>query len=624
VDGGDWSEGNVYYNIGTGAETLRMMDFMGYDVAVVGNHDWLNGPGALLQAYDRAAPHLTLVAANVDARLYDQAKQFEHDIQPYTIRQVGPVKIAFVGVVTYEYIYDKFLKPVRILSPYSVVAELASRLKRQGKADVVVAISHNSIKLNKKLLSKAPALDFVIGAHDHVKLTKPVMVNRFGAAPGFIVETGCWGRFLGETVVKLRPYAEARSAGLPTVELLKYKLHQIDFRIAKDPAADARIAGLEHLIEAQYGPVFHDQIAENETELTRDGQENLIGDVVTDAYLWKLPQADFAIDQVSFMYGELHAGNLRTVDAMNALPAIFNPKTGKTWTLKTIPMRGRVFRTTLNLIFGGSSLMPGGGYFQSSILSASGLSFVFKGRAISTSGTSGPPVLFNLSKSLERKGMLADVSPKGLIIDDLKVRGQPLEDDRVYQVATTDGVIEAIRFVNSILPGAIPIDENGIHDSGIETWRVLAEYVSHLSPLTPDKVTVGNRIQSKQPDLGLFYDDVQVTPERVVRAHDGQSMVSAQVRVRVRNFGVEASKGASTVHLYGNRNGIDQSVDWEDQDLGASAAVPALKSGDAMSYTFEVTIPGEAGLYPLDVRIDGKDQESNLSNNEVIRWISLR
>src|SRR4051812_42137084 len=30
LDGGDWSEGNIYYTLGAGVETLRMMDHMSY------------------------------------------------------------------------------------------------------------------------------------------------------------------------------------------------------------------------------------------------------------------------------------------------------------------------------------------------------------------------------------------------------------------------------------------------------------------------------------------------------------------------------------------------------------------------------------------------------------------
>src|SRR5690348_9177643 len=37
VDGGDWSEGSIYYTLGIGTESVRMMDHIGYDVAVIGN-----------------------------------------------------------------------------------------------------------------------------------------------------------------------------------------------------------------------------------------------------------------------------------------------------------------------------------------------------------------------------------------------------------------------------------------------------------------------------------------------------------------------------------------------------------------------------------------------------------
>src|SRR3954447_317733 len=46
LDGGDWSEGNIYYYDGGGVQSVKMMDQLGIDVAVVGNHDWLNGPDA--------------------------------------------------------------------------------------------------------------------------------------------------------------------------------------------------------------------------------------------------------------------------------------------------------------------------------------------------------------------------------------------------------------------------------------------------------------------------------------------------------------------------------------------------------------------------------------------------
>src|SRR5579885_2216713 len=85
VDGGDWSEGNAYYMLGTGRETLKTMDLLGYDVAVIGNHDWLNGPDRLLDAIEQAHTHMAFVAANADLSSYPQADRFRRLIPPYVI-----------------------------------------------------------------------------------------------------------------------------------------------------------------------------------------------------------------------------------------------------------------------------------------------------------------------------------------------------------------------------------------------------------------------------------------------------------------------------------------------------------------------------------------------------------
>ena len=42
-----------------------------------------------------------------------------------------PIRIAFIGLVTYEHIYDQYVAPVKILDPLQEAAALASALKPQ-------------------------------------------------------------------------------------------------------------------------------------------------------------------------------------------------------------------------------------------------------------------------------------------------------------------------------------------------------------------------------------------------------------------------------------------------------------------------------------------------------------
>ncbi|MGZ3707899.1 MAG: bifunctional metallophosphatase/5'-nucleotidase, partial [Bdellovibrionota bacterium] len=215
VDGGDWSEGNIYYNEGTGRESLKMMDDLGYDVAVVGNHDWLNGPDTILKIVDEAQPQVSLVSANLDASKYGRAQDFRAAVLPYVIKSVDGVKIAFIGLSTYEKIYDHFFAPVGVLDPIPVTRALAKQLR--PLVDAIVVISHNAVKMNQAVLEAVPELDLIVGAHDHRQLNAPIVVNRLGAHPGWIVETGCWGRNLGRVDMQVTPRAEADATGVPSV-----------------------------------------------------------------------------------------------------------------------------------------------------------------------------------------------------------------------------------------------------------------------------------------------------------------------------------------------------------------------------------------------------------------------
>ena len=152
VDGGDWSEGNIYYTLGAGLESIRMLDHLGYDVAVVGNHDWLNGADNLLNTIELAQTRVSFVSANLKTDDYGRADEFNQHILPYTIREVGGVRIAFIGLSTYEKIYDQYLKPVLIEDPVNMLEDLAATLKT--RVDAVVVISHNSISNNEKFFKK--------------------------------------------------------------------------------------------------------------------------------------------------------------------------------------------------------------------------------------------------------------------------------------------------------------------------------------------------------------------------------------------------------------------------------------------------------------------------------------
>jgi 5'-nucleotidase/UDP-sugar diphosphatase len=655
LDGGDWSEGNIYYTQGAGAATLQLMDHLGYDVAVVGNHDWLNGPDILVEAYRKSQTRMQLVGANLTLETYPRRDEFKKAVPPFVIRNIGGVKVAIIGLVTYEMIYDRFFTPVKISFPAGIAKDLSHRLKAIGLADVVIAISHNSVKQNAKMLEYAPELDFIVGAHDHKKLSQPLLVRRQNAPDAWVVEAGKWGEYLGRMELKLLPLAVARAQGVPVVRLEHYELVQMDASIPEDPETVARVDALDKAIEGQFGPIFHDHVADNEVEIDRDGPDPLMGDLATDAFR-KRVGADIALHQVSMISNSLHPGELRSVDVFNAMPQVWDPTTQKTWTLKTFRMKGSTLKWLLSMMFSGK-IMSGTEYFDSSIVSVSGLSFVLNGGPPINSDpalaspfqefqdiasdeesrqmgltepqsevspvptvsppAAAPPALAPAPALLSATESSSEPSPGLTQLMDFKVNGLPLDPNMSYKVAASEGIMMCLEFINGLIPGAVKTAE--MNDTGLEEWRVVRDYLREMSPVKASDVPAGNRIRSLSPDLGMYDSDVQV---RILDSADAQSKSArVSVNVKVRNLGMTPSPAGPRLRVLGNLNGIDTTRDEVFAEIGKPLLIPALDPGQSFEASWtDVRAPGGLGRFPVTVRLTGNTSETIHGNDQVTSW----
>lgn len=361
LDGGDWSEGNIYYNLDPGRSSIEIMNALGYDAAVIGNHDWLNGPDQLVKVFSEVPPNFPILGANLDFGKYARAEALGKYITPYQILKVAGLKVAVIGLATYELIYDRFFSPVEIKEPFNLTRKLATKLKQEG-ADLVVVISHNGMAANK-LIAAEPNVDIVIHAHDHVKLNEPLVVTHNGKS-ALMVEAYQWGQYVGKLDLVVDTETKKYT-------LKHYELIQMDDTIPEDPAILSLVNNYEHQIQSQYGSdIFHDHLADSAIDVRREGSENLYGNLLTDAYR-DATGADVSFEQVALTSSELHQGALNTVDFFNALSAIYDPKTGKAWTLKTVRMAGDALERVLNLVLGASAYVPGGS------LSVSGLHAIY-------------------------------------------------------------------------------------------------------------------------------------------------------------------------------------------------------------------------------------------------------
>jgi len=605
VDGGDWSEGNIYYTEGAGAEVLRMMDRLGYDAAIIGNHDWVNGPDTLLDAIEKAQPKVSLLVSNFDLSEYPRQEEFQKDVLPYVIKEVNGVKIAFIGMATYEFIYNGLIKPIKIIEPFKLARDLAIKLRKQ--ADAVVVISHNRVLFNEVLLHSAPEIDLVIGAHDHVKLTEPKVVKRSGHSDGWIVEAGCWGKYLGRVDLDIDPSIKVGDA----VRLVNYHLTQIDKTIPDDRETLKAVVELEKHIESRMGPIFHDHLGDTNIELSREGSESLIGDLVTDGYR-KATGAQIGFDIKAFVYGMIHEGAVTSADAFNANPAVWNPETQRSWNLKTVKLKGKA----LSLLIKVSSLKT---------------SFFTEGVFIS--GATLQKSLKEPSSSIDPDNQIMieshpffanELFGKAAFVGDLLttkdapvilIDGKPIDSNQEYSIATGEGMFQTIAFVNSIIPNLIKMDS--AVDTGLESWRILADSVAKLSPITLEKLSIEDRVKSSQANLKIFYDDVYWEPFH--SGHSGRT-TSAVLHVRIKNYGEAPSADTGNqITLSTNRNGNNLALTTDLQPLGEAISVPALQPGETRIFSQNIELTEDRKAFSVSVSLQHNDAGA-MTNDSILRY----
>ncbi len=682
VDAGDWSEGQIYYTLDGGASTLELMDDIGYSATILGNHDWLNGPDLFLNAAAlyrnmRSLLHpsqsatsghgIDLVATNVDVTPYENKSLWNDQVAEVSIQNLGGVRVAFVGILTIGHEYDDFLKPVLITDAVQTLAKKVKELKRssagqRARADLVVALSHNAIADNLDFLEKVPGLDFIVGAHDHVKLMEPKYAQRAGT-PGFVVETGCWGRFLGQVVLN----THRDDQGKLTWSLAKYQLHQLDSTVPENPTIKAKVEALDRKIIQSSGETFFTKsVIRNELHLDRNGLENRMLNFATQAYLFEMnqvqfPQApiDFAWDQTNFVYGPLFPGELHPVDFFNADPGVFSPITEKTWTLKTLKMRGSELLILLELAYGSESAL------KQNFFSTAGLRLVYDPILLTDSQRKAiqlnpeleeePPSVhrfFANSKNeivehLRQRNYGSLFGKK--LVRDIYIQDQPLVRSKMYSIVLSQGVMDSIDFVNHIaneettgfwntlanlgqdmievFTGGKLINYVELADTGVQGYEAIQDYAIHLGQwgftLNQATVPLNAHARSAQPDLGVDTDSIEWIPSAKFKENH-----RATLEVTVKNYGESPSEPGAMLHLYGNEWGSDQTQPVKEHlFVNSDFPIPPIPGvgadGVIHQKVFEVInawIPGSNHLYPIFARIKNSKGEVNLTNDRAVRF----
>ncbi|MGE4233143.1 MAG: bifunctional UDP-sugar hydrolase/5'-nucleotidase [Bacteriovoracia bacterium] len=603
VDGGDWSEGNIYYNIDAGRTSLELLDKLGYDVAVVGNHDWLNGPDQLIRIFRKTfgtpnkknRPYFVGANLNADPSRYAQSEELKEWIIPYKVIESGGLKIGVIGALTFELIFDKYLKDVSVDLPFPIVRKIAKDLKFPNNptssytgpaVDLVMVLSHNNLD-SSAYIAGTNNVDIVINAHDHVRLPTPIRTTRPAEKDGgtcLMVEAGFWGEYVG----KLDLIFDTDTKRF----VYHYKLLQQDESIPEDPEVMSMIARYDEELKQRYGNIFNDHIADANVDLRRETGESFLGNLLADSYR-SYADADVAFEHVRLTSGDLYQGPIHTVDVMNAMAQIFDLSVGgRLWTLHTAEITGQQLLAMLNFVAFFGTAMPNG------TPNISGVKAIYEPGLRKSTISTVLPDPENYPEYQDRQ-----------LVKEVTIRGEPLVLDKNYKIALPQGMVETVLFLNAF--GKVKFQ-----DTGVEDYRIVIDYLKQHTPIVAHTIERRNRWVVTDSDLAVY--DNNVTVER------NQSQI--KIKAIIQNMGLSTSRERRLVISYDKTPWDNADDKMPTKNLTGSLnktniILPPIEGGTDYTVQAELQMPENFASFrvPVYVELDNTPDDPIVLNDKT--WV---
>ena len=210
VDAGDIVQGTTYFKYFHGDVEYPLMDMMGYDIRVLGNHEFDNGMESLASYYKKTKG--IPLSANYDFT----GTELEGVFQPYYIKEVDGKKIGFIGInidpasiISQKNFKGKFLDVIPVANA------TAAKLKNEEGCDLVVAVTHigynsyNGKASDIELAESSEDIDLIIGGHTHTLIDpsepelNPSLIKNKNGKPVRIVQAGKQGINIGKLTIDL-------------------------------------------------------------------------------------------------------------------------------------------------------------------------------------------------------------------------------------------------------------------------------------------------------------------------------------------------------------------------------------------------------------------------------------
>lgn len=328
VDNGDAIQGAVLGTLSDGEWIVDIMNEVGYDLAIPGNHEFDFGMDQFLD-----------IAKNQAAYQYLSCNFLDEDgntvLDPYTIVSYGDTDIAYVGISTPEtiskstpaffqdengnYIYS-FCQGENGQELYDRVQDTVDAARADG-ADYVVALAHLGEDLasrpwmSTEVIANTTGIDAVLDGHSHTVDAEQIVKNADGEDV-VLSQTGTKADSIGQLTIDT-------ATGEMNTELVPVA------NIATDSPAYTAAQSYIQSIQDKYHAVTEEVVAQTTVDLTvndpatgerrvRSAETNL-GDLCADAYR-EVMGADIGFVNGGGVRADIKAGDVTYGDIIAVHP----------------------------------------------------------------------------------------------------------------------------------------------------------------------------------------------------------------------------------------------------------------------------------------------------------------
>ena len=341
----------------------------------------------------------------------------------YRIMEKDGIKIAFIGLSTEDTLTrtkPEYVVGMSVMNSIEALKTIVPQLRQE--CDILVLLAHEKIVYIKEILAAYPEIALAIGGHEHIALSAPIKYRN-----AYIVSSGAMLNHIGRVDIVFRNKKPVFINGKLLENMSKYM---------QDKTIEAIVTKYHDKIAGQLNVA----IGKTEVNLTDFNrcrfEESNFGNVLTDA-MREATGADIAFQNGGGIRTNISRGDITLYKIYEAFPFVNY--------VILVKMNGKMIKEALEQGLKGYPSLWNGGFPQ-----VSGMTYTFDG-----------------------------AKPSGRRLVDAEIKGEPIDDDKEYTVATNDYLYQGGDGYGMIKKAEL------LYNTGLLIKDVFQEYVTTHKTINP-------------------------------------------------------------------------------------------------------------------------------------------